>query len=150
MDLGRAAGSCLLRVRFPASAAARWSAFSYARPTGPAGADGETGPTGQGVPTGGTSGQVLAKVSGTDYDTEWITISGGGSTGTQLYTGDGVPNSNLGNTNDLYINTTSAVLYKKGIYSFSSPSLLLDIDNYNNLNDEFGIGIAIDSVNKDV
>lgn len=43
--------------------------------TGPAGADGADG---QGVPTGGTSGQVLAKASGTDYDTEWVEQSAGG------------------------------------------------------------------------
>lgn len=36
--------------------------------TGPQGA---TGPAGPGVPTGGTVGQVLAKLSSTDYDTEW-------------------------------------------------------------------------------
>lgn len=34
-------------------------------PQGPAGAAGE------GVPTGGTLGQVLTKISATDYDTEW-------------------------------------------------------------------------------
>lgn len=33
-----------------------------------------------GVPTGGTTGQVLAKNSGTDYDTEWVDQSGGGGT----------------------------------------------------------------------
>ena len=37
-------------------------------------------PSGQGVPSGGTTGQVLAKVDGTDYNTEWIDApSGGGS-----------------------------------------------------------------------
>lgn len=37
-------------------------------------------PSGQGVPAGGTAGQVLAKVDGTDYNTEWIDApSGGGS-----------------------------------------------------------------------
>lgn len=46
-------------------------------PTGPAGADGADGApgadgaAGQGVPTGGSQFQVLRKVSGTDYDTEW-------------------------------------------------------------------------------
>ena len=30
-----------------------------------------------GVPSGGSSGQVLSKASGTDYDVEWITPSGG-------------------------------------------------------------------------
>jgi len=33
-------------------------------------------PSGVGVPTGGSSGQVLAKASGTDYDTEWVNQSG--------------------------------------------------------------------------
>jgi hypothetical protein len=31
------------------------------------------------IPAGGTSGQVLAKNSGTDYDTHWVAASGGGS-----------------------------------------------------------------------
>ena len=35
------------------------------------GATGATGPAGPGVPTGGTAGQVLAKVDGTNYNTEW-------------------------------------------------------------------------------
>lgn len=36
------------------------------------------GPAGVGVPAGGTTGQVLAKNSNTDYDTTWVT--GGGLT----------------------------------------------------------------------
>jgi hypothetical protein len=55
---------------------------------GPAGADGEDGATGatgatgpqgepgEGVAAGGTTGQVLAKASATDYDTEWVDQSG--------------------------------------------------------------------------
>ena len=39
------------------------------------GADGADGADGQGVPTGGTIGQYLRKVSGTDYDTEWASVS---------------------------------------------------------------------------
>lgn len=35
----------------------------------------------QGVPTGGTTGQVLAKNSGTSYDTEWIDPPAGGGGG---------------------------------------------------------------------
>jgi len=46
--------------------------------TGPAGADGADGAAGQGVPAGGTAGQVLAKIDGTDYNTEWVAQSGGG------------------------------------------------------------------------
>lgn len=33
---------------------------------------GQRGPAGQGVPSGGTTGQVLAKSSATNYDTEWV------------------------------------------------------------------------------
>jgi hypothetical protein len=35
-------------------------------------------PAGQGVPTGGTINQVLQKNSSTNYDTSWVTLSGGG------------------------------------------------------------------------
>jgi hypothetical protein len=49
--------------------------------TGPQGPIGDTGPTGsqgppgQGIPVGGTTGQILNKKSATDYDTQWTTIS---------------------------------------------------------------------------
>jgi hypothetical protein len=33
------------------------------------------------VPDGGTSGQVLAKASGTSYDVEWVNASVGGTSG---------------------------------------------------------------------
>jgi hypothetical protein len=38
---------------------------------------GDDGATGQGVPIGGTTNQVLSKIDGTDYNTQWITPSGG-------------------------------------------------------------------------
>ena len=50
---------------------------------GPQGAQGAAGAAGvaeQGVPTGGATGQVLAKVNGTDYNTQWIDQSGGAGT----------------------------------------------------------------------
>jgi hypothetical protein len=46
----------------------------------PRGKTGPQGPAGPGVVSGGTTGQVLAKKSNTNYDTEWIDNSGGGST----------------------------------------------------------------------
>ena len=46
-------------------------------PQGEQGATGAQGPAGEGVPSGGTAGQVLTKVDGTDYNTEWATPSGG-------------------------------------------------------------------------
>jgi hypothetical protein len=42
---------------------------------GPAGATGATGPAGPGVAAGGTTGQMLVKASGTDYDTAWASIT---------------------------------------------------------------------------
>lgn len=38
----------------------------------------------QGIPTGGAQGQVLAKRSGTSYDTEWVTGGGGGGGGERV------------------------------------------------------------------
>lgn len=49
--------------------------------TGPQGPTGATGPAGPGVASGGTAGQILAKASGTDYDTEWINAPSGGGDG---------------------------------------------------------------------
>lgn len=39
------------------------------------------GDPGEGVPAGGTAGQVLRKIDGTDYNTQWVTPSGGVSDG---------------------------------------------------------------------
>lgn len=46
-----------------------------AGPQGPQGATGPQGPAGQGVPAGGTAGQVLTKIDGTNYNAEWRTQS---------------------------------------------------------------------------
>lgn len=48
-------------------------------PAGPAGSNGTNGTNGVGVPTGGTTGQVLAKSSDADYATQWVNQSGGSS-----------------------------------------------------------------------
>ena len=47
--------------------------------TGSTGSQGATGATGPGVPIGGLAGQVLAKSSGADYQTQWVTVSSSGS-----------------------------------------------------------------------
>lgn len=55
-------------------AAGVWpTAVSMGGPAGP------TGAAGQGVPTGGTINQVLAKIDSTNYNTQWISISGTGT-----------------------------------------------------------------------
>lgn len=46
--------------------------------TGKQGPQGQAGAAGVGVPSGGTTGQVLKKASNTNYDTEWADESGGG------------------------------------------------------------------------
>lgn len=51
--------------------------------TGPQGPVGAQGAPGEGVPTGGTIGQVLAKRTDTNYDTQWIDPPAGGG-GTYL------------------------------------------------------------------
>ena len=56
--------------------------------TGPAGSKGDqgdpgpAGDDGEGVPVGGTTNQVLAKASDTDFDTEWVDQTGGGGSST--------------------------------------------------------------------
>ena len=52
--------------------------------TGDAGTSGTSGTSGVGVIAGGTSGQILAKIDGTDYNTEWVDQIG---TTTGSYTG---------------------------------------------------------------
>ncbi len=44
-------------------------------PAGPTGPQGPAGAAGQGVPAGGTAGQFLTKIDGTNYNTDWTTIN---------------------------------------------------------------------------
>lgn len=63
----------------PAGATGATGATGPQGPQGPTGATGAAGANGQGVPAGGTAGQVLTKTSGTDYATAWQTPTGGTS-----------------------------------------------------------------------
>lgn len=85
--------------------------------TGPAGADGATG---QGVPTGGTAGQVLAKVDGTDYNTEWVNPSAS----TPVYTVQGT----------LSITAATATQQSPCEYSGSNLAAMRDYPIYKNFN----------------
>ena len=49
-------------------------------PAGPTGATGTQGPPGQGVPTGGTAGQILTKNTATNYDASWLAPAPSGIT----------------------------------------------------------------------
>ena len=60
---------------------------------GVAGTSGATGPAGAGVPSAGTTGQLLAKSSDTDYATEWIdapTVAASGVVSVLVVTGSEV------------------------------------------------------------
>ena len=46
--------------------------FNFGVVAGPTGATGATGPAGVGVVAGGTTGQVLAKINETDFNTHWV------------------------------------------------------------------------------
>ena len=49
--------------------------------SGNSGSSGVSGTDGIGVPTGGSTGQVLAKIDGTNYNTQWVTPTVYASTG---------------------------------------------------------------------
>lgn len=53
-------------------------------PQGPQGPAGAAGPAGPGVAPGGTAGQVLAKKTGGDYDTQWVNMEGGGTVSVEV------------------------------------------------------------------
>jgi hypothetical protein len=64
----------------PKSSSSGWGlSTSLVGPRGLTGLTGTAGTNGQGVPTGGTTGQVLTKTSATDYAASWQTPSTAGS-----------------------------------------------------------------------
>jgi len=54
-------------------------------PPGSSGAPGSDGADGVGIPAGGATGEVLAKNSGTDYDTNWVPQTGGGGASDRVW-----------------------------------------------------------------
>ena len=69
----------------------------------PRGKPGPQGPAGPGVATGGTTGQVLAKKSNTNYDTEWINPTSGGTVSVNVgetLTGEPGTNASVTNSGD--------------------------------------------------
>lgn len=70
-----------ISIQWKYTSSATWNdLIALSELTGPAGVDGADGTNGVGIPVGGTTGQILAKNSTTDYDTEWIDQTGGGGT----------------------------------------------------------------------
>lgn len=69
-------GALASNTAFVASFNGQTGAVTYTAPV--ASVDGKTG-TVSVLPTGGTTGQVLTKKTGTNFDVEWQTVSGGGA-----------------------------------------------------------------------
>ncbi len=79
------------------------------------GATGPQGAPGVGVPAGGSAGQVLEKASGTDYDTAWVTPSGGA--GITELTGDATAGPGSGSQ-------AATVVQARGLRETSGPTTL--------------------------
>lgn len=86
--------------------------------------DGKTGTVAV-LPTGGTTGQVLAKKTGTNYDVEWQTVSGGGAvdsvngqTGTVV-----LDASDVGALPDTYVAPVTSVNTKTGAVTLTASDV---------------------------
>ena len=69
------------------------------------GAQGEQGIPGEGVPIGGTTGQVLAKIDSDDYNTQWVDQTGGSVSVDRLING---------NENELRLEEDGTVTFPNG------------------------------------
>jgi len=72
------------------------------------GPQGPQGPTGEGVASGGTTGQVLTKASNADYDTIWTT--NGSGTVTSITAGTGLSGGTITSSGTIAIDSTVATL----------------------------------------
>ena len=68
--------------------------LNFTIPAGAAGAAGTNGTNGVGVPVGGSTGQILSKQSGTNYDTTWATVIPGDRYLTTSTTSNTISNTN--------------------------------------------------------
>lgn len=113
-----------------------------------------------GVPSGGTTGQAVVKLSNNDYDIGWGTGSGGGSTVSSVFTRTGDINAQTGDytsdlvtelsgaTNLYFTNTraraafsnTAPISYSAGVYSITqattSTSGYLSSTDWNTFNNK--------------
>lgn len=85
---------------------------------------------GQGMPSGGTTGQILTKKSDTDYDTEWADINGqilyNNSTGTNgtITLSDSATNYDY---LEIYFRTNDSIDYKNSIKIYSPDNALVPL-----------------------
>ena len=116
-------------------------------PAGADGSDGTNGTDGVGVDAGGATGQVLAKASGTDYDTEWVDQTGGGGTpggsDTQVQFNDG--GAFAGDSGLAYDDTAGALTVGGKTVTTDAPILNLS-QTWNNAATTF-TGLKLDVIN---
>ena len=93
--------------------------ITTAGPQGATGATGATGPAGQGVAAGGTTNQVLAKASNTNYDTTWITVAGTGTV-TSVGTGTGLTGGPITTTGTISLANTAVT---PNTYNFATVTV---------------------------
>lgn len=93
---------------------------------GDQGDPGAQGNPGQGVPTGGTTGQILAKDSDTDFDTEWIDPEQGGVTSVFGRIGDVVAEQDDYTASQVYYDDAYAVSITSGFVSGDDVQTLTD------------------------
>ena len=106
-----------LTITIPGAVEATTGAVAPATLTIGVGTPGATGPAGPagaagvGVPAGGTAGQFLTKIDGTNYNTDWTTVnlSSYAPLASPAFTGDPqAPTATFGD-NDTSISTTAFV-----------------------------------------
>ena len=131
---------------------------------GDIGPKGDTGPAGPGVPPGGVAGQILTKKSGTDYDTQWKDVTGGGvvksikqehlhfypsadtitlaaGEKTSLYA---TTNINYGSSRDYYITSNfQNNMYKDTGEKNSCPFVIISTRVYQSGNDKVAVSLTI-------
>lgn len=79
--------------------------------------EGEQGPAGEGVPVGGAEGQILAKATATDHDTEWIDPPSGSGSDTAWVVDPGAPTYDDSDPDEVSI----SLLAKFGIDGSGDP-----------------------------
>ena len=98
-------------------------------PQGEQGIQGIQGPAGEGVPSGGTAGQVLAKVDGTDYNTQWVNAGSGEVNVIESISVNGIPQTVTNKNVDITVPTeTSDLTNDSGFITLSDVPAQVQTD----------------------
>jgi len=124
-------------------------------PQGPRGLTGATGNTGAGVATGGTTGQVLIKNSGTNYDTAWASEVSFAAVANSVAVANVTGIGNIATIN--LDGDSSNILYGNGVFaaaptggSGGGESTVTSVDTFNGDGTEtvFTLSVAPQSINQ--